>query len=154
MKRKVYWTVIVLIAVLVIGFVICEYRRALYKKSEEAANAGLEARVREAYAAKIKDGACKKREDALEARVDAFTREAHTKLKIGMKKDAIIRFFAENSMPVTFSKNEASGTFDVTGCSPMGCGTDTASVRLRVSVDEKGSVISKPDVDGMYIDCP
>ena len=70
----------------VIGFVICKYRGSVYKKSGEATDASLEALVQEAYNAKLKDGTCKKRGDAFEARVDGLTRAADAKLKIGTKK--------------------------------------------------------------------
>ena len=70
------------------------------------------------------------------------------------QKKAVVRFFADNGIPITFSPNEVSGIIDTNGCSPMSCGTDAVWIRLRVRVDEKGSVTSKPDVDSMYIDCP
>jgi Na+-translocating ferredoxin:NAD+ oxidoreductase RnfG subunit len=155
MKRRVLWTVIALVAVSVIGLAICKYRGAIEKQKRDAADATLDAFVQKAYDAKLKDGSCKKRDDALTARVDELTREADAKLKIGTRKEAVVRFFAENGMPITFSPDEASGIINTTGCSPMGCGTDAAWIRLRVTVDKRGSVTSKPNVDGMYyIDCP
>jgi hypothetical protein len=54
---------------------------------------------------KSPDAACKQRGDAYYARVEALKRDAHEKLKIGTKKDAVIRFFTENGIPVTFSRD-------------------------------------------------
>jgi hypothetical protein len=153
MKRKVLWTTIGLVVVLLIGIVISKWHSAAYRQGGEAANASVGALLRGAYDAKLKDGSCKKRGDAYEARVETLTREAHAKLKIGTKKDAVIRFFAENGIPVTFTENEASGTIYTTGCSPIGCGTNGALLGLRVRVDEKGSVASEPDIGAQYTDC-
>ena len=153
MKRKMLWTVIGFFVASVIGFAIYKYHRDNYRKGGEGLSASEEASMREAYDAKLKDGACKKRGDALEERVEALTRGARAKLKIGTKKDAVVRFFTENGMKVTFSQNEASGMINATGCSPLGCGTDAALVRLRMNVDKSGSVTSEPEVDGIYADC-
>jgi hypothetical protein len=97
--------------------------------------------------------ACKHRGAALSARVETLKREAHERLKVGTKKDAVIRFFAENDIPVTFNGDEASGTVSTSGCAPSGCGSDAALLGLRVKVDEAGTVISEPDVGAMYTDC-
>jgi Tfp pilus assembly protein PilV len=64
------------------------------------------------------NAACTQRGAAYSARAETLKREAHEKLKIGTKKDAVIRFFAENGIPVTFSRDEASGTIYTTGCAP------------------------------------
>src|SRR5579863_1854437 len=92
--------------------------------------------------------ACKQRGAAYEARVETLRREAHDKLKIG-GKDAVIHFFAENSIPVTFNRDEASGTIYTSGCAPSGCGSDSALIGLRVKVDEAGTVISEPVVGAL-----
>ena len=86
--------------------------------------------------------ACKQRGAALDARIETLKREAHEKLKIGTKKDALIRFFAENGIPVTFDGREAGGTIYTTGCAPTGCGSDAALIGLRVKVDEAGAVVA------------
>lgn len=120
------WTVIGVVVASVIGLSVYRYHRNNSREGGEYSNAIVEARMREAYDAK---------------------------LKIGTKKDAVVRFFTENGIKVTFSQNEASGIINATGCSPLGCGTDRALIRLRMNVDENGSVTSKPEVDGMYADC-
>jgi hypothetical protein len=99
------------------------------------------------------DTTCKQRGAAYSARVETLKHEAYEKLKIGTKKDAVIRFFAENGIPVTFSRDEASGTIHVTGCAPSGCGSDAALLGLRVKVDEAGTVIADPVVGALYTDC-
>jgi hypothetical protein len=98
------------------------------------------------------NAACKKRGDAYRARVETLTQEAHEKLKIGTKKDAIVRFFAENGIPVTFNRDEAR-TINTSGCAPSGCGSDAALLGLRVKVDEAGTVVSEPVVGALYTDC-
>lgn len=97
--------------------------------------------------------ACKQRGAAYRARVQTLKREAHEKLKIGTKKDAVVRFFAENGIPVTFSRDEASGTIHTSGCAPSGCGSDAALLGLQVKVDEAGTVVSEPDVGALYTNC-
>jgi hypothetical protein len=99
------------------------------------------------------DAACKQRGGAYSARVETLKREAHEKLKVGTKKDAVIRFFIENGIPVTFSRDEASGTIHTSGCAPSGCGSDAALIGFRVKVNEEGSVIAEPVVGAIYTDC-
>jgi hypothetical protein len=97
--------------------------------------------------------ACKQRGAEYKARVETLKREAHEQLKIGTKKDAVVGFFAENGIPVTFSRDEASGTIYTSGCAPTGCGSDAALLGLRVKVDEAGTVIAEPVVGALYSDC-
>jgi hypothetical protein len=97
--------------------------------------------------------ACKQRGDAYSARVKTLERDAHEKLRIGTKKDAVVHFFAENNIPVTFSRDEASGTIYTSGCAPSGCGSDAALLGLRVKVDQSGTVVSEPVVGAIYTDC-
>ena len=88
--------------------------------------------------------ACKERAAALQARSEALERDAREQLKIGTKKEAVIGFFKEHNIPVTFTPNEASGTISVMGCAPSGCGSDAAILGVRVGVDQAGTVISAP----------
>jgi hypothetical protein len=97
--------------------------------------------------------ACKQRAAALQARSETLERDAQEKLKIGTKKDAVIRFFEENNIPVTFTQGEASGSISVIGCAPNGCGSNKAILGVRVGIDETGTVISAPVVGGIYTDC-
>jgi len=102
---------------------------------------------------RYQNAACKQRGAAYDARVETLDREAHDKLTIGTKKDAVIRFFTENGIPVTFIGNEASGTIYTSGCAPFGCGSDAALLGLRVEVDKAGTVVSEPSVGAFYTDC-
>ena len=97
--------------------------------------------------------ACKQRGAALQARMVKLERDAHEKLKIGTHKDAVIRFFAENDLPLVFDGDVATGIVSVKGCAPSGCGTDDFSLRLRVKVDQEGTVTSEAIVDGIYTNC-
>lgn len=99
------------------------------------------------------NSACKQRGAAYNARVEKLKREAHEKLKIGTKKDAVISFFKENGLPVTFSREEASGTTYTTGCAPSGCGSDDALIGLRVKVDKAGTVVAEAVVGAIYTNC-
>ena len=97
--------------------------------------------------------ACKQQGAALTARVKTLEREAREKLIIGTSKDVVIRFFAENAIPLAFVGDEATGTTYTTGCAPTGCGSDAALLGLRVKVDKEGTVMSEPVVVSLYTDC-
>lgn len=97
--------------------------------------------------------ACKQRRAVYSARVEKLKRDAHGKLRVGTKKNAVISFFDENGIPVTFNRHEASGTIYTTGCAPSGCGSDAALLGLRVEVDETGTVVSEPVVGALYTNC-
>jgi hypothetical protein len=104
--------------------------------------------------------ACRERGAGYEARVEKLRRDAHQRLTIGTKKDAVVRFFTDNSLPVTFIApeatgipGEATGTIRITGCAPSGCGSDAAILVLQVEVDTSGTVLSEPRVSATYTDC-
>ena len=96
---------------------------------------------------------CKLRGTAYSERADKLKQDAHEKLTIGTKKDAVARFFESNGIPVTFVPGEATGTIHLAGCAPSVCGSDDAILGLRVKVDSAGTVISEPVVGGMYTNC-
>jgi|SRR5215469_10184154 len=52
---------------------------------------------------RCQNSACKQRGAAYRARVEKLKRDAHEQLKAGTKKDAVIRVFKENGIPVKFS---------------------------------------------------
>jgi hypothetical protein len=104
-------------------------------------------------ACRYQSAACKQRGAALAAREEKLKRDAHQNLKIGTKREDVVRFFAENGIPLTFVEGEATGTIYTTGCAPTGCGTDDALLGLRVNVDKTGTVISEPVVGGIYTNC-
>lgn len=97
--------------------------------------------------------ACKARGAAYAAKYEKIKRDAPERLKIGTKKEDVIRFFEENGIPVTFVGDEADGTVPIIGCAPSGCGTDEAFIGLRVKVDKAGTVIGEPRVGGFYTNC-
>jgi len=99
------------------------------------------------------DAACKQRGAALSASVEELKKEAHEKLKVGTKKDDVVRFFKENGIPVTYSREEVSGTIKTTGCAPSGCGSDDALLGLRVKVDQAGTVLAEPHIFSFYTNC-
>lgn len=97
---------------------------------------------------------CEKVTDVATAREEALKREARESLKIGTKKDAVIRFFESQKIPVRFERNEASGEIYIHGgCAPKGCGTDDLLLGLRVDVDAAGTVLSEPVVMSMFTNC-
>jgi len=104
---------------------------------------------------------CKAREAEFESRVNRIERDAKDALKIGTKKEDVIRFFASENIPVDFEPldqgYEAVGTIYLKGdaaCFSLACGNDAALIGVRVDVDEEGTVISAPVVIGpMYTDC-
>jgi hypothetical protein len=85
--------------------------------------------------------------------MEALKRTAHDRLRIGTKRDEVIRFFAENGIPLTIEGDDASVSILTSGCSPFGCGSDAFLLGVRVKLDEAGNVKSEPDVGGIYTDC-
>ena len=102
---------------------------------------------------RYQSGACKQRGAEYAARVEKLRRDARTTLIIGTKKEAVIQFFKENGIPVSFVAGEASGTIATTGCAPAGCGSDAALLGLRLKVDDTGTVIGEPVIGALYTDC-
>ena len=97
---------------------------------------------------------CEKVTAVATAREETLQREARESLKIGTKKDAVIRFFESQKIPVRFDRNEAIGEIHTHGgCAPKGCGTDDMLLGLRVGVDAAGTVLSEPVVMGMFTEC-
>jgi hypothetical protein len=103
---------------------------------------------------------CKQRADEFNARVARIQQDAKNSLKVGTKKDDVVRFFAAEKIPVTFvqmaGQNEATGTITSRGdaaCRSIACGDDAALIGVRVDVDESGTVESNPVVVGMLTNC-
>jgi hypothetical protein len=103
---------------------------------------------------------CKQRAADFTAKVELIQRHAKNSLKVGTKKEDVVRFFASESIPLTFDQivrdQEAMGTIYVKGlpeCESMACGDDSALIGVRVKVDADGTVLSDPSVVGMYADC-
>jgi hypothetical protein len=97
--------------------------------------------------------ACKQRGLALNSQVEALKRTAIDRLKIGTKKEDVIRFFSENNLSISFDKHGATGTMHAPGCSPTGCGSDDYLIVLKAKLDESGTVESEPVVGGGYTNC-
>ena len=103
---------------------------------------------------------CKERGDAFQAKVALIRREAEDSLKVGTRKDAIVRFFASENISLNFdqigARQEAIGTVYLKGlpeCENMACGDDSALIGVRVNIDADGTVLSDPVVTGMYTNC-
>jgi hypothetical protein len=96
---------------------------------------------------------CIARGKAYAARSEKLKQDAAEVLKVGAKKDAVIRFFQDNRTPPSFVGDEVTGTIFLKGCAPPGCGTDDALLGLRVKVDKEGTVVSAPVVGALYTDC-
>lgn len=101
----------------------------------------------------FRSATCKQRGAAHAARVEKLKHDAHENLKVGTKKESVLKFFRENGLPVEFAEGEAVGTIHTTGCAPFGCGSDDALLGLRVKVDNDGNVIGEPVVGGLYTNC-
>lgn len=97
--------------------------------------------------------ACNKRSAAFVLRVESIEHDANEKLSIGTKSSDVSRFFAEHGMPLQIVESEAFGTLYTVGCGPLGCGTDSALIGVRVKLDSAGAVTEKPKVIGMYTNC-
>jgi hypothetical protein len=97
--------------------------------------------------------ACKQRGAAYQSRVEKLRNDARQSLKVGTKKEDVLRFFAENGIPASLLADEISGTIYTTGCAPSGCGSDDALLGLRVKVDRAGTTISEPLIGAIYTNC-
>jgi hypothetical protein len=102
---------------------------------------------------KTPNAACRQREAVYNARVEKLRRDATEQLKIGVKKEDVVRVFEQNGLPVEFHAGVAEGTIQTQGCSPSGCGNDDAILGLRVRVDRQGTVIGEPAIGAIYTDC-
>jgi len=96
---------------------------------------------------------CNKRGAAFAQRVKAIEHDANENLSIGTKSGDVNRFFAEHRIPFEIVESEAIGTLFTVGCGPLGCGTDSALIGVRVKLDSAGAVAEKPTVVGMYTNC-
>ena len=105
------------------------------------------------FALKHQSKSCKERGVAFDRRVESIKQDAHAQLKIGTKTAEVSRFFTEHDIPFTIVDSEVTGTLNTSGCSPLGCGTDSALIGVRVNVDRAGTVTAEPIVVGMYTDC-
>jgi hypothetical protein len=97
--------------------------------------------------------ACNKRGAAFALRVESIEHDANEKLSIGTKSEDVARFFAEHGIPLQIAESEATGTLYTPGCGPLGCGTDSALIGVRVKLDSAGAVTEKPTVVGIYTSC-
>ncbi len=97
--------------------------------------------------------ACNKRGAAFAHQVESIEHDANEKLSIGTTSGDIARFFAEHGIPLQIVESEVTGTLYTSGCGPLGCGTDSALIGVRVKLDSAGAVAEKPTVVGMYTDC-
>jgi len=96
---------------------------------------------------------CRQRGAVLARRVESIKQDAHERLKIGTKRDDVSRFFVEHAIPFEILDSEAIGTLRTSGCAPLGCGTDSALIGVRVKLDRDGTVTHEPTVVDMYTDC-
>ena len=97
--------------------------------------------------------ACNKRSATFALRVASIEHDAYERLSIGTKSGDVARFFAEHGIPLQIAESEAIGTLYTVGCGPLGCGTDSALIGVRVKLDSAGAVAEKPTVVGMYTNC-
>lgn len=100
---------------------------------------------------RIKQDDCKQRDAAFRQRVESIEQDSHKQLTIGTKRDNIARFYAEQAIPFDIFESEAIGTLNTTGgCAPLGCGTNSALIGVRVKLDRTGSVAEEAVVVAMY----
>lgn len=96
---------------------------------------------------------CKRHGAVFARRVESIEHDARERLKIGTKNADVSRFFVEQGIPFEILESEAIGTLRTSGCAPLGCGTDSAIIGVRVKLDGAGTVTGEPKVVGMYTDC-
>lgn len=101
---------------------------------------------------------CKERGKVYDARAEKLKRDAAEVLKLGTKKEVVLRFFQKNGIPprsvdLPEGNETITGTIYLKGCAPAGCGADTALLGLSIDVDKDGKVTSTPRVGALYTDC-
>jgi hypothetical protein len=97
---------------------------------------------------------CEQRGALFDDQLKSIKRDAEEQLKIGTKKAEVSRFFAEHNMRFIISDSGASGTLLTTaGCAPVGCGSDSALIGVRVKLSRGGVVIEAPTVGSLYTNC-
>lgn len=103
---------------------------------------------------------CREAKAAFVARVEKVTHDAHSQLSLGTKREDVVRFFAANGIPLQFDSmgdhQEAAGTLHVAAlpeCTRNGCMLGSAEIRVRVAVDNAGTVINLPFVFATGLNC-
>ncbi|HVH69863.1 MAG TPA: hypothetical protein VNB49_01975 [Candidatus Dormibacteraeota bacterium] len=96
---------------------------------------------------------CTRRSAAFTRQIESIKRDARAQLKVGANKADVARFFVEHGIPFDISESQATGTLRTSGCAPLGCGTDSAIIGVRVKLNGTGAVTDEPTVVGMYTDC-
>jgi hypothetical protein len=102
---------------------------------------------------KFQSKSCKERGAAFNSRVESIKKDAQGQLKIGTKREEVSRFFKEHGIPFRDMAFEVEGTLNTDGCSPRGCGADSAQIDVHVKLDQAGAVSAEPTVVAMYTDC-
>jgi hypothetical protein len=105
--------------------------------------------------------ACKRRGEQFDRRAEQLKRDAGSRLKLGTKKNDVMRFFAENGISVTFTqsvdKSFAIGTIYTFGCARFSlvCGSDSAlnggTGRSRCGRYRQGKTRCRSDVHGLSL---
>ena len=85
-------------------------------------------------------------------------KDAHEKLRIGTKEDAVREVFDAHGLPFNVLRSgdhkEGAGTIHVRGgCAPRGCGSEDALIGLRVELRLEGTVIAEPVVGAQFTNC-
>jgi hypothetical protein len=96
---------------------------------------------------------CKQKNEVFRKQVETLKRDAYEQLRIGANRAVVAHFFTEHHIPLTVAYSQAAGSFQTTGCSPLGCGADSATIGVSVDLDQQGSVVGEPRVSGIYTDC-
>jgi hypothetical protein len=96
---------------------------------------------------------CKLRGAVFARQVESIKRDAAEELKIGTNRTEVARFFAEHNILFEMLESEVFGSLRMSGCAPLGCGTDRAFIGVDVKLDGAGTVTEAPRVFGIYQDC-
>jgi hypothetical protein len=106
---------------------------------------------------------CNRRAEEFQRKVETLRKQAKADLPVGAKREAVVRFFEMHGMGLTEeapeldkSPHPIEGTLHFSGdkeCGSLVCGDDRSAIVLQVGVDEHGTVIVEPDVQGIYTNC-
>lgn len=92
----------------------------------------------------VREYRCQVRGATLSLQVETLKREAALELGVGTKKAEVARFFTARNIPFAILATEAFGTLRTSGCAPLGCGTDSAFIGVKVKLDATGTVSEAP----------
>ena len=99
---------------------------------------------------------CSKTDQAFETRIARLKTEIAARIRVGMKKDDVLHFLADEGMKVTVRDSKLNATIETDGRCAMGCsfGPRPTLIVVHIQFDQRGIVSSEPQVESKGLgDC-